>query len=165
MADLYAAPYLDSNVWIGWIKGEFVRGVDRAAIADQILAAAEPPTSGYKIHTSALTLAEVYKLRQGPRLLPDDPQTAAAINRFLDFCEHEYVEIIDVDRYIGIHAHHLCVQYGILPNDAIHLACALRAKCDVLLAWDDRFVNVTRHGINEISVEEPRLMGQGKLTT
>ena len=162
MADQYVAPYLDSNVWLGWIKGETVRGIDRAEIADHILSMAEPPRRLFRIYTSTLTLAEVYKLRRGPRL-PNDSQTERAVARFLGYCEHEFVEVIDVDRVIALHAHRLSVDYGIYPNDAIHLASALRAGCDVLLAWDDRFINVTSQGINDIRIEEPRLIGQGRL--
>jgi predicted nucleic acid-binding protein len=43
------------------------------------------------------------------------------------------------------------------PNDAVHLACALRGGCDVLLAWDDRFVKVQHPTLR---IEEPRILGQ-----
>ena len=59
MADQYQNPYVDSSVFIAWIKGEVVNGVDRKDIADHILGLAEKGT--FKINISALTLAEVQK--------------------------------------------------------------------------------------------------------
>jgi hypothetical protein len=47
-----------------------------------------------------------------------------------------------------------------MPNDAIHLACALRAGCDVLLGWDNRFAKVTHPNIR---LEEPQIIGQAEL--
>jgi predicted nucleic acid-binding protein len=44
----------------------------------------------------------------------------------LAFFEHDYIELIDVDRRIGEQANEFCRQYSLYPNDAIHLACALR---------------------------------------
>ena len=32
----YRYPYLDSSVFIAWLKGEFVQGVDRKEVADHI---------------------------------------------------------------------------------------------------------------------------------
>ena len=36
-AEQYRYPYLDSSVFIAWLKGEVVRGVDRKEVADHIL--------------------------------------------------------------------------------------------------------------------------------
>ena len=62
-----------------------------------------------------------------------------------------------LDRKIGEHANRLCRQFGLYPNDAIHLACALRAGCDVLFAWDDRFTRAENPGIR---IEEPTVAQQ-----
>jgi len=40
------------------------------------------------------------------------------------------------------------------PNDAIHLACALSAGCDVLIAWDRPVASVTH---DKIRIEEPSI--------
>jgi predicted nucleic acid-binding protein len=77
--------------------------------------------------------------------------------------ERDFVESVEVDREIGFEANLLCRTYAankLYPNDAIHLACALRAKCDVLLAWD-RPLNSVSHP--NIRIEEPQIIGQMKL--
>jgi predicted nucleic acid-binding protein len=75
----------------------------------------------------------------------------------LAFFEHDYIKLVDVDRRIGEQANGFCRQYSLYPNGAIHLACALRGGCDVLLAWDDRFVKVQHPTLR---IEEPRILGQ-----
>lgn len=72
MADQYQNPYLDSSVFITWIKGEEVNGVDRKDIVDHILGLAERGT--FKVNISALTLAEVHKKKGSPRLDPDEDE-------------------------------------------------------------------------------------------
>jgi len=118
--------------------------MDRGRIARSIVVGAE--RGDYLIVTSALTLAEVHKLRVGPALGDEDDE------RILRFFEHAFLEIVDVDRRIGEHANRLCRAHGIYPNDAVHLASAIRAGCDVLLAWDNRFTRVREP---RIRIEEP----------
>lgn len=152
MADVYKKPYLDSSVFIAWLKSEVVEGIERGNVADHILSLAEH--GDFSIYTSTLTLAEVHKLKGADALRNGDDE------KILEYLERSYIKLIDVDRRIGEHANKLCREHGIRPNDAIHLACALRAGCDVLLAWDDRFGKVTLDGIN---VEEPTMIGQPTL--
>jgi hypothetical protein len=64
--ETYTRPYIDSSVWIGWVKGENVNGVDRKDVFEHILLLAE--RGDYKIYTSTATLAEVHK-RKSPHLL------------------------------------------------------------------------------------------------
>ena len=96
MADQYQNPYLDSSVFIAWIKGEVVNGVDRKDIADHILGLAEKGT--FKINISALTLAEVHKKKGSNQLEP------AQDEMILAYLEHDFFNIIDVTRDIGEHA-------------------------------------------------------------
>jgi len=149
MADQYRKPYLDSSVFIDWIKGEVRGEVNRGEIAAHILSLAE--RGEFDIYTSAITLAEVHKLRGGPII---DPHLS---NRILEYFEHPFVQIVDVDRAVGEQANAFCRQYAIYPNDAIHLACSLRAGCDVLLAWDRLVTSVQHPGIR---IEEPQIIGQ-----
>jgi predicted nucleic acid-binding protein len=151
VTDHYQNPYLDSSVFIAWIKGEVANGVDRKDIADHILGLAEKGT--FRINTSAFTLAEVHK-KKGSGLPKLDPAEDEVI---LAFFEHDFFNIIDVTREIGEHANQLCRQYPLSPPDAIHLSCALRAKCDVLLAWDDRLTAVNHP---QIRTEPPQKIGQ-----
>jgi predicted nucleic acid-binding protein len=105
----------------------------------------------FKICASALTLAEVHKKRGSPQL------SAAEDKRILEFFEHEFIDIVNIDRTIGEQANRLCRQYPIRPNDAVHLACALEAKCDVLLTWDNPLASVQHP---DIVIENPRKIGQ-----
>jgi hypothetical protein len=88
VTDQYKNPYLDSSVFIAWIKGEVVNGVDRQDIADHILGLAEK--GSFKINISALTLAEVHKKRgaESPRLEPDEDEMILA------YFEHDFFNII-----------------------------------------------------------------------
>jgi predicted nucleic acid-binding protein len=149
VAEQYKNPYLDSSVFLAWLKGENIRGIDRKEIANHILGLASKKV--FKINTSALTLAEVHKIKGHNKL--DDSQD----EKILAYFEHDFINIIDVDRQIGEEANRFCRQFGILPNDAIHIACAIRAECDVLLAWDDRLTAVDHP---RIRIEPPKIIGQ-----
>ena len=148
-AERYERPYLDSSVFIAWLKGEISKGVDRKRIAAHILRNAE--LGAFRICISALTLAEVHKKR-GHEQLTDDERT-----EILRFFEHDYIDVVSVDRMIGEQAHGFCREYGLSPADAIHLACALRASCDCLLSWDN-VLNDVDHP--HIRCEEPKILGQ-----
>ena len=93
MADEYKKPYLDSSVFIAWIKNEVVDSVERGKIGEHILRLAEERK--FDIHTSCLTLAEVHKKRGGQSL--EDSQD----ERILAFFEHDYIKLIEVDRRVG----------------------------------------------------------------
>ncbi|MFN0071891.1 MAG: type II toxin-antitoxin system VapC family toxin [Chloroflexota bacterium] len=150
----YRLPYLDSSFFIAWIKGEVTEsGINRAKIAEHILWRAEQ--GDYHVVTCAATLAEVHKPRGG-LVLPGDLG-----ERILSYFEHDFVQLVDVNRAVGEHAHRLAREFNLNPFDAIHLASALRAGCDVLLAWDDRLIGRVNHPA--ISVEEPRMVGQSRL--
>jgi predicted nucleic acid-binding protein len=148
VAEQYRRPYLDSSVFLSWLKGEVIVGIDRGAVGHHLMALAERGI--FPIVTSALTLAEVHKLRSGP-VTPNELDES-----LLAFFEHDYMLIVDADRSIGEEANRLCRKYGIYPMDAVHLASALRARCDVLLAWDNRFAKVSDPVIR---IEEPQIIG------
>ncbi len=152
MAEQYQKPYLDSSVWIAWIKGEVIDGVNRAEIAAHILRLAQQGV--YQILTSAATLAEVHQHAGCPKLTPEQDE------KVLDFYEHDFVLLVNVDRGVGEHANKLCRRYNINPFDAIHVASAIQQKCDVLLAWDKRLEEA---GISEVRVEQPRMLGQARM--
>jgi predicted nucleic acid-binding protein len=139
VAEVFSRPYFDSSVFIAWLKGEMIKGVDRRLAADRLLRNAE--TGAYPATTSALTLAEVHKLRVGPSLPSEEDE------QILRYFRQPFFEIVVVDRQLGEEANRLCRMHGIYPNDGIHLACAMRAGCDVLFAWDDRFIRVQQPGI------------------
>ena len=148
----YRKPYLDSSVFIAWLKGEVEvgTGVDRGKIGTHIMNLAAK--GEYLIYASAWSLAEVHKPRGGTALADDQDE------RILAFFENDFIRLIVVDRLIGEQANRLCRLYGLKPGDAVHLACALRAGCDVLLAWDGDLLKVSHPDIN---IERPQMLGQG----
>src|SRR5581483_8734923 len=103
-----------------------VGGVERGKIVAHILTLSEQ--GNFHVYTSTLTLAEVHKRRSHPSLSNDQDE------RILAFFEHDYIKLVDADRQIGEQANGFCRQYSLYHNDAVHLACALRGGCDVLLA-------------------------------
>lgn len=150
MVSDYRRPYADSSVFLGFIKGEVdAKGNDRGAIGQNFFGHAEE--GKYKVFTSTLTLAEVVKLRRGP-VTPDDK-----LEQIAALFDYEFIELIELDRGIGEDARRLCQTQGLKPNDAVHLASATRGGCDILLAWDDRFVACASP---PVPVEEPQIKGQ-----
>lgn len=142
VANGYKKPYFDSSVFIAWVKGEKIGKIDRGKIAHCILSEAE--RGNFKIYTSTLTLAEVHKLKSGS-VLPNGQS-----DRIIEYLERSHIVLIDLDRRIGESANRLCRKYGIYPNDAIHFASALKAGCDILFAWDNRFSKVKGEGLSII---------------
>ena len=140
---------MDSSVFIAWIKGEYRNGVACRPIVEHILGQAA--RGDFKIGVSTLVLVEVHKTRTSEMLTSEED------DRILQFFEHSYFEVIDLDRDIAEHANRICRQFGLKPNDAIHVASALRLECDVLLYWDDDFKSVHH---SDIRCEYPEKRGQ-----
>ena len=113
MTEQYTNPYLDSSVFIGWLKGEVVNGIDRKRIAEHILTRAA--NGDFLVHISALTLAEVHKKREHERLTDQEDE------EILAFFRTEFIVLIEVNRKIGEQANRFCRTYGLSPVDAIHL--------------------------------------------
>jgi len=153
--DRYLAPYLDSSVFIAWINKEVVDQVDRFAIADHIIRNAE--RGKYLIYISALTISEVHKLPRGTT----PPLTKEQDEMIIRFFLNDWFKVLPVDRDIGAAANKFSRDYGIHGNDAIHLACALRAKCDVLLVWDRPLATKVQRP--DIRIESPQILGQSFL--
>jgi predicted nucleic acid-binding protein len=154
----YGKPYLDSGVFIAWIKGEVVKAkdaqgneiiIERGKIGESILTLAESRV--YPIIISTLTLVEVHKKKGKEKLGADENQNV------LDYFQHDFVNPVTIDRSIGEDANRLCRLHEdkkLSPCDAIHLACAKKAGCDVLLSWDDGLNSVEDPAIR---IERPRL--------
>ena len=151
----YKQPYCDSSVFIAFFKGieiDAKTNIDRAPIAKHVFADAED--GKYQIVTSTLTIAEVHKKRGWQALTQD--QSAD----ILDYFENDFIMFVEIDRALAEQAHRIAQQHGARPNDAIHIAAAIRAKCDVLLVWDDRFEKIQHPAIK---IEQPKMLGQLKL--
>ena len=149
MTDQYRQPYLESSCFIAWIKGEVVEKIDRKKIVQHILKQAEQ--GRFRIITSSWTLAEVHKRKTGAVL--DDKEG----DKILDFFEHDFFGIAELTRALGEDAHRLARQFGLKPTDSVHLATALRAKCDVLLSFDPDLYKI-KHP--DIRIEPPEVIGQ-----
>jgi len=158
VADAYKKPCLDSSVFIGGLGDEICNGIKRGVIFRYIWDNAKAGV--FPIFISAITLAEVYKKKSQPNATPD-----STLDEFLEHINEPFVQVIEVDRETGLKAHALCRQYSknqLQPNDAIHLACALRAHCDFLLAWDTPLVDVFHP---DIAIKEPAIYDRGLFMT
>jgi predicted nucleic acid-binding protein len=149
----YRKPYIESSVFIGLIKGETVvkinpdgtkRIQERGKIGKHLLGLAEQQV--FPVVISSLTIAEVHKRKGSPKLNNEEDKDILA------YFEQDFISVAPVGRDIGEKANQLCRKYGLSPNDAIHLACAKEAKCDVLLSWDDGLNDVKDP---DIRTEEP----------
>jgi predicted nucleic acid-binding protein len=83
----------------------------------------EAASGVYLAFTSSITLAEVTRKRHHPV----DPGVRQQIEKFF---ENPYIETVNADRFTVLRARELIWQHlSLRPNDAIHLASALRANC------------------------------------
>lgn len=150
--DSYKKPCFDSSVFIAGLgDGEICRGIKRKVVFDWLW---QKATDGaFEVYISSITLAEVYKTKRNSGTPTDGP----LLDEFLERIETPFVKVIEIDRQIGLSAHALCRKFAankLWPNDALHLACALSAGCDVLIAWDRPLVSVTH---DKIRIEEPSI--------
>jgi predicted nucleic acid-binding protein len=151
VAEGYQRPLIDSSVFLGGLNAEICNGVKRKVVFDWLW---EQAKSGKfeKVFISAITLAEVFKTkkRTGEPTLESPTES---LDEFLALIEEEFVEVVEVDRTLGLEAHALCRKYKLWPNDGIQLACALRAHCDVLVIWDRPVLLAVKR--DDIRIEEP----------
>jgi predicted nucleic acid-binding protein len=158
VSDLYKRPYIESSVFIAFIKGEMQgpnEDQDAKEILDSIISAAKAGL--FKIVTSSLTIAEVFKKKNHPEL---------TIQQNEDLRPHfreDYIVLVEVDREVGERANELCCILqadeesgfkAMRPNDAIHIAAAEKAECDVVLAWDPHFMSQSKR-LTTVKLENP----------
>ena len=72
----------------------------------------------------------------------------------------DYIEMIEIDRLVGERAHDLCRSFPnnhqnrtLKPGDAIHIAAAEKAGCDVILATDPGLLELK---YTLIPIEQPK---------
>lgn len=150
MASPYLRPYLDSGIFISLLRpvddGHLADGStgNRHPISERILAEAE--SGAYQVTTSFFTMAEVFKkARHGATALTDTEN-----GQILAYFENPWISWVELEWNIGQDANKLLVEHRLAklrPADAIHLASALRAKCDVLLTWDGPLSRIQHPGI------------------
>jgi predicted nucleic acid-binding protein len=146
---------VESSVFIAWVKGEVVEKklpdgqkvpVARGAMATNVLELAE--RGYYKIHTATFTLAECHKPKGY------DPLDPRPNKQLLDYFENDFIVLVTVDQEVALEANRLASTHNLDAADAVHLAAALRAGCDVLLAWDEP-LSRRASGAPGIRIEEP----------
>lgn len=123
--------YWHSDCFLGWLKGEdgkrdACRGVIQAAVDREVL-----------LVTSALTLAEVTKLKKRGRMNREDAQKIA------DFFSQDYITVRNVNRYIAEIARELAWKHRSLdPERAIHLATAVRFQITTIDTFDKKLIKL-----------------------
>lgn len=153
----YVRPYFDAAIFISWLKGtdegplfDGTRG-NRSPVSLHAMEGAE--NGEYPMVTSHFSMAEVFKKKSdGNERLTDEQN--GRIMRY--FNESTWLSWVELDWTVGELANGLLVRFraeGLRPHDAVHLASALRAKCDVLLTWDGPLLKVKHEGIR---IEFPR---------
>jgi predicted nucleic acid-binding protein len=150
--------YWDSTCFLCWLKDEpdkeTCNGVVEAAKKGEVL-----------IVTSALTLAEVIKLKHK---VPIPQEDAERVKEFFE--RHDVIEVRQVDRRIAEEARQLVWNYGTEPKDAIHLATALRYHITVFDTLDGPLIKLNgklgnppmRIGKPDIEYQEEIFGDQGR---
>lgn len=148
MAEAYQAPYLDSSVYIAFIKNEPGR-----EDSGRILRAAED--GQFRIVASTLVQAEVVRP-------PGGLITPEAENTLRRFFQRDMFVWVEVDLSVARHAATLAREHGLKPADAIHVATAVLARADAFLAWDGGFPWGDR--VEGVPVSKPYFAGQQRLS-
>lgn len=147
MPKAFERPYLDSSVYISAIVGEEAEP-GKSDLSGQILELGR--TGRFQVIASTFVYAEVIKDRMRD---PLDPDQEALIDQYLS---QDFITWVEVDLPIAKKARSISRFQGLKPVDAIHVASALRAKCDQFLTWDESdFTEGTE--IEGIAVHRPHL--------
>jgi predicted nucleic acid-binding protein len=148
----YRRLYLDADVYLGLIKGE----QDRVDIARSLLRDAQDKR--FVVVASTLIYAEVCghgEVRAAADAVEVDRKVSA-------FFEHGFIQWVEVDIAIAREARRLSREHRLRGADAIHLASAVRASCDVLMTWNKNDFPIGQNVLG-VDVREPFLFGQGNL--
>lgn len=123
--------YWDSTVFLAWLRPE----PDRAERCKGVIKHAEK--GELKIVTSAITLAEVIKLKGAPQLKEEQEETIKL------FFQNDFISIRNLDHFVAEYARNLIWKYSHLkPKDSIHLATAHLLKIRYLDTFDDDFTKL-----------------------
>lgn len=128
--------YWDSNTFLGWLNGE----PDAFPRCDAVIEAAK--AGQCRIATSTLTFAEVYWVKKGPKLLPDQRSTITAL------FDYSWITPIELDRATAELARSLMFDLPALKSwDAVHVASAIVARrlnvIDCFDTFDEGLVKLT----------------------
>ena len=145
--------YWDSNCFLGLLQSE----PDKVEQCKSVFEEAEK--GSVLIVTSALTLAEVVKLR-GQEAIPANRQRI-----IVEFFKNEYIVVVNVTRFIAERARELVWINGIDPKDAIHVAIALDVKLLLFNTFDEGLLAKTKTvGDPPLRIEKPSFPNQMNLS-
>lgn len=148
----YNRLYLDADVYLGLIKGE----PGRVEIARILLNGAQQKR--LTVVASTLIYAEVC----GHGAVRAARDVAGADAKISAFFEQGFIQWVEVDLVIAREARRLSRERGLRGADAIHLASAVRASCDVLMTWNKNDFPIGEE-VNGVAVREPFLFGQASI--
>ena len=149
MKKIVSRRYWDSAVFLAWLKNE-------GGKADQCTGVIRLAEQGkVTIITSALTLAEVIKLKGKTKISKKDEITVTK------FFENDYIAVRSVDRIIAESARHLVWANNIDPKDSIHIATALNLKLTVFDTFDGFLMKHTlKLGNKRLRIGKPDISEQ-----
>lgn len=130
--------FLDTNIFIYLIED---RGPLGQAASD-LVGRAEQRNDD--LVTSAITLGEVFV----KPFASNDNKLLALYQKFFDSGE---IEVISFDHKAALHYGKIRIDRGIKAPDAIQLACAAAANCDLFVTNDDRLSKKIVPGIQFIT--------------
>lgn len=148
----YTRLYLDADVYLGLIKGE----PGRVDIARALLRGGQEKR--FVVVASTLLYAEVC----GHGEVRAAGDQAAADQKVSAFFEHGFIQWVEVDLTLARQARKLSRAHRLRGADAIHLASAIRASCDVLMTWNKNDFPIGQT-VDGVDVREPFLFGQATL--
>ncbi len=116
--------YWDSDCFLGWLEQEN----DKAEACKQVLELSK--RGKIEIVTSALTLAEVLRMRGHARITLERRTTVR------EFFGRRYIIVIPILREIAERSQDLVWDHGIKPKDALHVASAISAGLKLFNTFD-----------------------------
>ncbi len=148
----YKRVYLDADVYLAFIKGE----EGRLKTARGLLRGGE--NKRFAVVASTLIYAEVSG-HGDVRAAQDAVAVDAKVSAFF---ESGFISWVEVDLVLARDARRLSREWRLRGADAIHLASAVRASCEVLMTWNKNDFPIGQT-VGGVEVREPFLFGQGSL--
>lgn len=143
--------YLDSNVYLAWLRGE----EGRVDTARELLTAGEE----HRLTIVASTLLYAEVCGHGEVRAANAEDVDAKIRTFF---ERGFLRWVEVDLPTARHARALSRQHGLRGADAIHLSSAIRGKAERFMTWDAKDFPIGRV-VEGVTVQEPEAYGQRTL--
>jgi predicted nucleic acid-binding protein len=144
--------YWDTDCFLGHFQAE----IGKADKCDGVLERAE--RGDVLIITSALTIAEVLWMRNGPRLTKDK---AATVQKFF---RRSYIRVVNVTRKIAQSAQIVVWDNDVRPKDAIHVATAIAFGVDALETFDVGLIGKSgKVGNPLLLIREPEAAAQTRM--